>query len=126
MSIDAIKSEITALENQRMQCLMKKDWTALAAMIADDYVHIHATGLIDDKASYLEGAKTKLEFQRVERKSLNISVEGDVVITTGVVDQTLKIIGPDTVVDLGMAATQVWVKRDGRWLIRNFQNTRLP
>ena len=120
-----IVEEITRRESERMRALVKADWEALAELLAEDLVHIHATGLIDNKRDYLVGARTKLDYLKVERKSLKVRSLGEVAIGTGVLDQTLRIKGPDTLVELQTATTQVWVRQEGRWRQASFQATRI-
>jgi ketosteroid isomerase-like protein len=118
-------AEITRLEHERGVALVNADWPALDALMADDLVHIHTTGLIDDKAQYLEGARTKLDYLKVERVSLQVRSCGEIAIATGVLNQTLRIKGPETVVEIRAATTQVWIRRNGRWLQNSFQATRI-
>jgi hypothetical protein len=59
---EQIVNEIRRLENERGRALVRKDWHALAALIGEDLVHVHADGLVEDKAGYLESARAKLDF----------------------------------------------------------------
>jgi ketosteroid isomerase-like protein len=118
-------AQIKHAENERASALVNADWAALAGLLSEDLVHIHATGLIDDKPKYLEGARTKLVFLKVERVSLDVRFHGELAIATGVLNQTLRIKGPETVVDILSATTQVWIPRDGRWVQSTFQATRI-
>jgi ketosteroid isomerase-like protein len=118
-------SEIEEAEAMRGRALVSRDWVALAALLSEDLVHIHATGLIDDKTAYLEGVKTKLDFLKVERVSLDARVHGDWAIATGVLNQAVRIKGPETEVEFKAATTQVWIRSNGRWMLSTFQATRI-
>jgi ketosteroid isomerase-like protein len=122
---DTIVAEIRRREDERGQALLNADWAALASLMADDLVHIHATGLVDDKTTYLDGARTKLDYLRFERKSYDVRVHGDIAVATGLLDQQVRIKGPGTVVDVQAATTQVWIKKDSAWVQSSFQATRI-
>jgi ketosteroid isomerase-like protein len=121
---EQIVNEIKRLENERGGALVSKDWPALAALIGEDLVHVHANGLVDDRAGYLEGARTKLDYLKFERISLNVRCYGDIAVATGILFQSLRVKGPETVVDMKSATTQTWVRRGDRWLQNTFQATR--
>ncbi len=121
---EQIVNEIKRLENERGRALINQDWPALAALMGEDLVHVHANGLVDDKAAYLENARTKLDYLKFERLSLTVRCYGDIVVATGILFQSVRVKGPETVVDVKAATTQTWVRRDGRWLQNTFQATR--
>jgi len=122
---EQIINEIKRLETERGRALVQADWTALASLLADDLVHVHTSGVTDDKTNYLAAVSTKLEFLKVERVSLKVRCYSEIAIATGVVTQSVRVKGPGTVVDIRMATTQVWVLREGRWLQNTFQATRI-
>jgi ketosteroid isomerase-like protein len=124
MTDDAI-TEIKRQEAARGRALVSADWPALAALVADDVVHIHATGQIDDKAQYMEGLRTKFEFIKVERDSLHVRCYGDFAIATGILTQTIRLKGPGTVLEMRAATTQTWIQKGNRWVQNSFQATRI-
>lgn len=75
------KSAISTLEAQRCELISQGDIAGLAELLADDYVHVHATGRADDKAATLKS------FERsprdCSRGELNIRVYGNVAVITG-------------------------------------------
>ena len=121
----AIADEIARLEENRARALVQADWGALAALIADDLVHIHATGLVENKAAYLEGVRTKLEFLEVKRESLTVRGYGEIAIATGILNQVIRVKASGAVVKASTATTQTWVRKGTTWLQNTFQATRL-
>jgi hypothetical protein len=117
--------EIKRLEELRTQALVNADWAALSGLLGDDLVHIHANGQIDDKAKYLEGVSSKLEFIKIERPSLDVRIYGDLAIATGLLNQTVRVKASGATIDMRAATTQAWICRDDRWLQISFQATRL-
>ena len=120
-----VAAEIKRCEEARGKALVSADWKALDALVADDVVHIHANGHIENKVQYLESVKTKLEFLKVERVSLNVRSYGEIAIATGVLHQTIRVKGPGTVVEIQAATTQTWIRRNGSWLQNSFHASRI-
>lgn len=115
MSMDTVKDEIARLEKQRCAALTTGDLASLSGLMAEDLVHIHGNGAIDDKAGYLKGVETKYVFHRVERGDLNIRVYGDVVVVIGTLDQTVSVRGIDKMNAIKAMTTQTWVRSGSGW-----------
>lgn len=115
MSLDSIRDEITRLEKSRCAALTSGDVKVLSALMADDLVHIHGNGAIDDKAGYLKGVETKYIFHRVERGDLNIRVYADVAVVIGTLDQSVSVRGTDKLNAIRAITTQTWVRSGGSW-----------
>ncbi len=119
------EAEIRSAENERIAALLAGDGSKLAALLADDLVHVHANGLQDNKDSYLATVTTKLEFLKLERPELTIRLVGDVAIVTGPFDQTMRIRDSGAVLEMQGILTQVWVKQGGNWLQNTFHAGRV-
>jgi ketosteroid isomerase-like protein len=120
-----IADQIKALEDERIRALIAADYATLAAMLADDLVHIHANGSIEDKAAYLAAIEAKLDFLKIERPSFKVRSFGSIAVSTGTMDQTVRVKGPGMVVEMQAAVTQVWVRSGDDWLLTSFQATRI-
>jgi len=125
MTDQAAIAEIRAVEEDRSRALLAGDWAGLANLLAEDLVHFHANGVMDGKQSYIESVSTKLDFLNIERPSLSIRIHGDVAIVTGPLNQTVRIKGPGTVVEMQGVATQTWIKKSGRWLQNTYHAGRI-
>ena len=115
MSINKIEDEIVQLEKRRCTALTSGNVGALSELMADDLVHIHGNGAIDDKAGYLKGVETKYVFHRIERGDLNIRVYADVAVVIGILNQTVSVRGTDKLNDIRAMTTQVWVRSGAGW-----------
>ncbi len=125
MTGNTTENEIRRLEGVRTKALTDADWDTLSDLLPDDLVHIHANGKIDDKTTYLATISAQLEFLNVARPVLNVRVHGDTAVVTGILDQTVRVKAPGTVVEMQAATTQTWVKSGGRWFQHSFQATRI-
>jgi ketosteroid isomerase-like protein len=121
----ADEAEVKTAESERIAALLAGDGDRLAALLADDLVHFHANGLMDSKASYLASVSAKLEFLKIERPELKFRLFGDVAVVTGTLNQTLRIRDSGAVVEMQGVATQVWVKKSGKWLQNTYHAGRI-
>lgn len=125
MSDDAI-AQIRKLEEKRSQALLAADLGALSALMADDLVHIHTTGVVETKAQYLAGVQNRLQFLAANRRDYAVRVYGDVAVATGRLDQTVKIKASGQERKLEAVTTQVWRKSGGSWVICSFHACLIP
>jgi ketosteroid isomerase-like protein len=115
----AQRREIEALEAKRCAALVAGDVGILSELLADDLVHVHGGGSVDDRAGYLAGVAERFVFHAVERGPLNIRIFGDVAIVTGPLKQTLSVKGSGDRLEVEGPTTQVWVRTERGWV----QNT---
>jgi ketosteroid isomerase-like protein len=120
------ESEILEAERQRCDCLMRGDVDRLAALLADDLVHIHGNGQIDDKACYLDGVARKYLFRAIERHNLRIRTYGDVAVMTGRLTQTIVEQETEQEQPIEAVTTQTWIRTDRGWLQNTCHNAFLP
>ena len=126
MSDKTTIAEIRRLEEARCQFLNDHDHAALGDLVGDDLVHIHTTGMVDDKGSYLAGVRDRLEFRDVRRQDLIVRTYGDVAVATGRLHQTVRVRATQQELNMKIMTTQVWVRRDGAWRQASFHATNLP
>ena len=104
-------AELKKLDEQRMKSISEADMTAVGALIADDYVHVHANGQVMNKSEYLAFLeKNPRKSYREPDAPLVIHVYGDTAIMVGTqMNKTEK--GQPTPFTL----TLVWHKSGGTW-----------
>jgi hypothetical protein len=120
-----LEPEIRKLEDLRSRFLINEDFAALEALIADDLVHVHTTGVIDNKSSYLHAVKTRLRFLTIERQSLVVKSFKNFAIMTGPLHQAIQMRNTGQIIETEAIATQVWIKQNRTWVQSNFQSTRV-
>jgi ketosteroid isomerase-like protein len=102
------------LENKWNDVLVKKDATALGAMLADDYVVTDEFGHVHDKAAQLARLKSgQRNFQTMKLSDLRVHMFGDVVVVTGVNTVTGTTDGKSTPSKL--AFTDTFARQNGTW-----------
>lgn len=100
-------------ENRRCAAIAAGDMDGLDALLAEDYVHVHGTGRVGDKADYIEGVRRA---PRVPvRDNLRVRLFGDTAVLTGDLLNTIDFPGrPRLVVDA--TATFVLRETESGWL----------
>jgi ketosteroid isomerase-like protein len=98
------------LERRRCAAIEDGDVAALQLMLADDYVHVHMSGKIDDREEHLRAV------ERSPRKPIPgetlVRIYGDLAVVTGHLHNHLA--GPDQVVNKTYCH-RIAAKRDGQW-----------
>ena len=117
------EAEIQALEATRLTALAANDVEAVGQLMAEDLVHIHATGAVQNKAQYL--AQLAELPRTTQRTSLAIRTYGDVAVLTGQVVNTLKRAPHLPAESTHMVVSQVAHRQAGRWTFVSFHSTRL-
>lgn len=122
------ETDIRALldrEAERCAALVADDIERLSALLTDDLVHIHTSGVTDDRQAYLHGVSERMAFLRVERGPLNVRLFGKAAVMTGNLDQTIRMRASGAEVHIRAMVTQVWTFGESGWRIASFQATRL-
>ena len=108
------------LEQQRCAAIGACDVKALQHLLADDYVHVHMSGKIDDRAGHCR-AVTGSPRKPVPGETL-VRIYGDLAVMTGHLDNHMP--GPDNVVNRTYCH-RIAAKRSGRWRFVSVQLTPL-
>jgi ketosteroid isomerase-like protein len=119
------EAAITAAEKTWSTSIVKQDWAKLEALLADDLVYYHSSGVIDSKKSYLESVKTgALKYIGVDYEKQQIRVYGN----TAVLNATFRVRANDhgTMVNNHLLLTHVFVKQGGTWRLVSHQTTKIP
>ena len=86
----AIEKEIEALEHQRFEAQVKKDYALLEKALGDDLVYTHGDGHENTKAEYIQSIRDgKSQYGKIEIDALNVRAYNDG--STAVVNGTIRI-----------------------------------
>ena len=109
------KEELRKLFVDLNEALVKRDRAALERIYADDFQFVHTTGGVVDKTTQINNA---LANDRTSTGPLPIpSFDGLLLFGDVAIFRTL---------ERGVAGTNIYSKKDGRWQIVQVQATRLP
>jgi ketosteroid isomerase-like protein len=109
-----METELTDLEKEFSQALVSNNAKAVEAFLAADWVIIDPDGSVIDKSRFLgvidSGA---LIHQMMESEDLRVRVYGDTAVVTALTKTKGEFMGQRF--STQERATDVFVKRDGRW-----------
>ncbi len=120
--MDKTLENLANLERARCAALMAGDIDALAALLAEEIVHVHLTGQTDGRAAYLEGVAGKYEFRDIERPNLTIRLFGGTAVMTGLLTQKVVVRETGQVHDIRAMTTQVWHDAGDGYLLNTCHN----
>jgi ketosteroid isomerase-like protein len=121
-----ITEEILRLERDIMGAIKNKDATTLEPFLGDDFVYRTHFGAESDKAEFLKSvAAFPVEILALRGEELKVSVYGEVAVLTGV--QRAEARAPEgKPEESAVAFTDVFVRREGRWLMVLAYGVELP
>lgn len=126
---DKAKAEVEAVERQRFEAQVKKDYAVLEKILADDLVYVHSSGKSDTKASFIASIKDgKSVYNKIDVEEMVIRPYNNqkAAIINGVINVTQNPVeGKPTY--LHLRYTVVYIKNKGKgWQLVTWQSLRLP
>ena len=124
--VDATTSQITAAEAARAKAIVERDLPVLEALTADDYTHVEASGVLRDKAGFLEALRRGTHrFSRYDTTDLVVQRYGDVAIVRGILENSF--VQPSGAERPKRARfMRVYVLQDGAWRNVSHMATEIP
>ena len=111
---------LLSLEAERCEAISAGDRARLEALLADDMQQIHASGVVEGKAAYIDTLLRRR--RRCERTGeTTVRLYGDTAVMTG---PQRNVYADGTVGD--MLTTLVWVQREGCWQLASSHSTHMP
>lgn len=120
---ETTRAELLAVEERRRQALIDGDIAALDELFEDSLVHIHAPGLVHDKAHLLEHVAARRAYLDMWRGELNMRVSGDIAIVTGELTNRMRAPGGGERTLAGPVTQVLHRGADGQWRYVSFQMT---
>ena len=119
------EEEFLKLEKAFAEAIVKNDLEGIGRIVADDWIIVDPNGEIVDRTRFFEVIKSgALTHDMMESKDSRVRVYGDSAVVTAVTRTKGKFMGHDF--STQERATDVFVKRDGRWQCVLTHLTRLP
>lgn len=123
---DAFRRTVQLAEQTRYAAMIKNNLTTLDAMLADDLVFVHASGVFEDKTAFLASLQSgALRYRRIETREQQVRRFGDTAIVTGVSDLAIEVNGKPRSVTV--RSTAVLARgENGRFRLVSYQSTATP
>lgn len=118
--------EVLQAQADRNKAILAQDITALEGLLANELTWVHSSARIQNKTEYLEMVRTgSSRWLKLDPQGMKTRVYGDAAVVTGDLHQTTT--GPGRQpADRTLHTIEVYVKRNGRWLLTDCQATALP
>lgn len=121
----SIPAALRDADDRRKAATRAADVDALSPLLDDAVIYGHSTGVVDTKATYLEG----LSSGRVRYRTLDTTIDrsvdlGDSVVMHGAMTATLEVEGQTRAIDV--IYMSVWHRDSSGWRMVAFQSARPP
>jgi ketosteroid isomerase-like protein len=109
-----MEEELLKIEEEFAEAIVKNDVEGLGRLVADDWIIIDPNGEIVDRTRFIEVIKSgALTHDMMESEDFRVRVYGDSAVVTAITSTKGKFMGQEFRTQ--ERATDVFVKRDGRW-----------
>ncbi len=109
---------ILALETRRYAAMTNNDLDALAALFHDDMIYTHSSGVVDNKASYLEALRSgRTRYLDIEQREQQVKLIGEVALVIGASHIEVDVHVDDRNVhkSLDLRSWAAWTATPGGW-----------
>jgi ketosteroid isomerase-like protein len=119
----AVRDELVQLEHRRCAALGARDLDTLREIVAEEYLHVHTGGNTEDRDQWLAALMAAFE-RSSEREELDVRpLTPDVALMSGAIVTTGRMGKAEPRFRTRGFATQIWVRRQGRWSLVHFHVT---
>ena len=109
-----MEQELLKLEKEFAKAIIKNDLEGIGRLVTDDWIIIDPNGEIVDRTRFFEVIKSgALTHDTMESEDFRVRVYGDSAVVTAITSAKGKFMGQEF--STHERATDVFVKRDGRW-----------
>jgi len=119
------EADLLKLEKEFAAAIVSNDLEGIGRLVTDDWIIIDPNGEIVERARFFEVIKSgAMTHDMMESEDFRVRAYGDSAVVTGVTRTKGKFMGQDF--STQERATDVFVKRDGRWRCVQTHLTRFP
>ena len=117
--------DVIAADDRRFQAMMKQDWAALDASLADDLVYVHSSARVESKGEHVGNLKAGKPYYRgASPRERKVRLRGDVAIVNGISDMHVENAGKENRFTIRYLA--VYARIADRWQMTAWQSTKVP
>ena len=120
-----MEDELLRIEEAFAEAIVRNDRESIGRLVADDWVVIDPNGEIVDRTRFFEVIKSgALTHDTMDSEDFRVRVHGDSAVVTAITSTKGKFMGEEFITR--ERATDVFVRREGRWQCVLTHLTRLP
>jgi hypothetical protein len=119
------ESEVRLAERQRFDAMMKQDVAALDTLLDDDLTYVHTSGELQSRDEFLDMiGKRALVYESIAPSEVHVRIYDGLAVATGRSQQRVR--NAAGLSSFAIRFTEVYVRREQRWLLTAWEATRLP
>ena len=119
------ESEVRLAQRQRFEAMMKQDVVALDTLLDDELDYVHTGGDLQTRPQFIDMIKKQtLVYESIAPSEVKVRVYNGLALATG--RSQMRVRSAAGVSSFQIRFTEVYVRRDGRWLLTAWEATRLP
>ncbi len=110
------KQEVQIAHEKRRVTTLEGNWEAVASMMTDDLTFTHANAIVENKAQFIDALRSKrLQYKTLADENVKIRVHDNTGVVSGICHIVVDASG--TLIDLRVEFTELWVKKDNKWMM---------
>jgi ketosteroid isomerase-like protein len=119
------ENEILGLEDKRFAAMTGKDWQALDALLHDQLLYTHSSGVTDTKAVCMDAMKAgRTVYKSAKQSDRKVRFYGDTALVTGKAAIEAEVNGQAR--SMRLCYLDVWTKTPQGWKFVAWQSTPQP
>ena len=119
------EKEILSLEDKRYAAMTKGDFGALEALLHDQLLYTHSSGVTDSKAVWMDAMKSgRTVYKSVKQSDRKVRIYGDSALVTGKAAIEAEVNGQAR--SMRLVYLNVWTKTPQGWKFVAWQSTPQP
>lgn len=120
-----VEAEVLRADDGRFEAMVRADWAALDAVLAEDLTYVHSTARLESKAEHVANLRTgKPHYRGAAPRDRRVRVHGGVGVVNGVSEMHVERDGKEQRFTVRYLA--VYTKSGDRWRMIAWQSTRQP
>ena len=124
-SLSVEEKAVLAVEKQRFDAQIKKNYAVLDQVLADDLIYNHSNGNSDTKQSYIQSIRDgKSKYDVINIEDLKVRVYGNTAVINGMC--MIKAMNNGETINTHLKYTDVYVRNGRQWQMVAWQSIKLP
>jgi hypothetical protein len=118
------ESEVRLAERQRFEAMTKQDVAALDTLLDDELDYVHSGGNLQSRQQFIDMiGKRTLVYESIEPSEVRVRVYDGLALAMG--RSAMRVRSASGVSSFDIRFTEVYVRREGHWLLTAWESTRL-
>lgn len=118
------ESEVRVAEHQRFEAMMKRDMVALDTLLDEEVTYVPSKGTIQSRKEFIDAIKKRSTvYDSIAARDVRVRVYHGLALATGRAEQQVR--DNKGASKFTVRFTEVYVRREGRWLLTAWEARRL-